>query len=263
VTKPCSFSKVRLQFNGTPAEQAACLLRRVRVGGNVDNTSSPIPQLLLDRVGVPIDFSRSQLEAYLTRKAISAREIGGSLDKSVSRTSRGTPALYFVIHDTSDALRNRTFPPTINKASWGGNNLEKRPTSSAHVFINRAGQSKTGHNYSQAWRATKREKDIALKGLFLHHELVQPRIKGTFKYAAVAPTPGFTAKQIERLALCYIAASLRRKSWLIPAFHCVLDLGISDAHDDPQHFDIFQWAGAIEKILANIKTQTELVEVAA
>ena len=263
MNKPCSFSNANLQFTGTPAEQAGCLLRRVLVGGNVGDTATPVPQLLLDRVGKQVDFTRQQLEAYLTLKGISARDIGGALDREVSATSNGTKALYFVIHDTSDELSQNNFPPNINEASWGPNNLDKRDTSSAHVFINRLGQSATGHNYSQAWRATKREKNVALKGLFLHHELVQPRIKGAFKFHAVGPQPGFTAAQIERLALCYVAASLRRGSWLIPAFHCLLDLGISDGHDDPQNFDLFQWGGAIEKILADVKSTAVPTGVAA
>jgi hypothetical protein len=251
MNKPCPFSDADLQFTGAPADQARCLLRRVRVAGNVDDAPTPVPQLLLDLVGKPVGVTRPQLEAYLALKGISAGDIGGPLDGDISATPNGTKAHYFVIHDTSDELPTNSFPANINEATWAGNNLAKRTTSSAHVFINRLGQSVTGHKYSQAWRATKRERNAALKGLFLHHELVQPRIKGSFKFAAVGPDPGFTAAQVERLALCYAAASLRGGSWLIPAFHCVLDLGISDGHDDPQNFDLFQWVGALEKILAD------------
>lgn len=251
MNKPCPFSTSSLQFSGTPAEQAACLLRKVKVAGNVDDAPTPVPQLILGRVDQKVDLTREQLEAYLTRKGISARDIGGPLNKGVSSTSNGTSARYFVIHDTSDEIKQNSFPSDINAASWPPNNLARRKTSSAHIFINRLGESVTGHNYSQAWRATKREQNAALKGLFLHHELVQPRIKGAFRFAAVGPEPGFTTPQMERLALCYLAASLRRGTWLIPAFHCVLDLGISDGHDDPQNFDLFQWAGAIEKVLAD------------
>jgi hypothetical protein len=49
----------------------------------------------------------------------------------------------------------------------------------------------------------------------------------------------------------------RRGGWegtfMIPAFHCVLDQGISDGHDDPQNFDLFQWAGSVEKIVADVR----------
>jgi hypothetical protein len=252
MNKPCSFSESSLSFAGTPAEQAACLLRKVRVAGNVDDAPATLPQLLRDRVGQTVGFTRGQLRAYLAHKGISERDIGGTLDNSVSATASGTKARYFVIHDTSDELKGNAFPANINDASFKPNDLQKRTTSSAHLFINRLGQSVTGHDYSQAFRATKRERNAALKGLFLHHELVQPRIKGAFKFHAVGPDPGFAAAQIERLAVCYLAASLRRGTWLIPAFHCVLDLGIADGHDDPQNFDLFQWAGAIERVLAEV-----------
>src|SRR5262249_12670392 len=76
-----------------------------------------------------------------------------------------------------------------------------------------------------------------------------------YRYHAVAPEPGFTAATMERLALCYVAASLRSGTWMIPAFHCALDLGISDGHDDPQNFDLFQWGGALEKVVNEIPRQ--------
>jgi Fungal chitosanase of glycosyl hydrolase group 75 len=255
MNRPCPFSSTTLQFTGTPVEQAQCLLRRVRLGGNVDDPPAQLPETLLNRVGKPVDFTRSQLEAYLTLQGIAARDIGGALNAGVSTNSRGTKALYFAIHDTSDSLSGSAFPPNINEASWRNNDLARRDISPAHVFINRLGQSATGHNYSVGHRATKRERGFnnALKGLFLHHELIQPRIKGGHSFHAVAPQPGFTAATLDRLALCYLAASLRRGMWMIPAFHCVLDLGIPDGHDDPQNFDLFQWAGAIEKILAEVK----------
>jgi hypothetical protein len=249
---PCRFSSATQQFSGTPADQAKCLLRRVRVGGNVDEPPAQIPDKLLAIVGGPVTVTRQQLESYLTFKGISAADIGGSLTRGVSATSQGTKATYFVIHDTSDELPGNSFPANIDTASWPGNDLARRSTTSAHIFINRLGQSVTGHDYSVGWRATKRERDISMKGLFLHHELVQPRIKGGFHFHAVGPQPGFTQATLERLALCYIAASLRRGSFLIPAFHCVLDLGIDDGHDDPQNFDLFQWGGAIEKLLGDI-----------
>jgi hypothetical protein len=254
MTTPCAFSEANLQFAGTPVQQAACLLRKVKVVGNVDDAMATLPQLLIDTVGKPVNFTRDQLQAYLDRKGIAAGDVGGSLDKGVSVTSNGTKARYFVIHDTSDELDQNSFPANVNEASWPANNLAKRTTNSAHIFINRLGQSVTGHNYAQAWRATKRERKPIMKGLFLHHENVQPRIKGSFRFAAVGPQPGYTAPQLERLAVCYHAASLRAGNWLIPAFHCVLDLGISDGHDDPQNFDLFQWAAAVEKVSSEVRS---------
>jgi Fungal chitosanase of glycosyl hydrolase group 75 len=64
------------------------------------------------------------------------------------------------------------------------------------------------------------------------------------------------------LALCYVAASLRGGTWMIPAFHCVLDQGISDGHDDPQNFDLFQWGGALEKVVNEILRQPHVEAMA-
>jgi hypothetical protein len=71
---------------------------------------------------------------------------------------------------------------------------------------------------------------------------------------ADAPDPGFSQAQYDALALCYVAASLRRAQWLIPAFHCVLDLIISGGHDDPQHFDIAAWDTAVGNLLAALRS---------
>jgi hypothetical protein len=258
----CQFSAATQQFSGTPADQVRCLLRRVRVGGNVDDQPAQIPDKLLAIVGQPVTVTRDQLESYLTFKGISAADIGGKLTKPVSTTSKGNKASYFIIHDTSDELPGNSFPADINTAAWRGNDLSRRNTNSAHIFLNRLGQSATGHDYSVGWRATKFERDPTMKGLFLHHELIQPRIKGGFGFHAVGPTPGFTQATMDRLALCYIAAAVRRGSFLIPAFHCVLDIGLPDGHDDPQNFDLFQWAGAIEKILGEIQTPVVAHELA-
>ena len=69
---------------------------------------------------------------------------------------------------------------------------------------------------------------------------------------AIAPTPGFSDKQYERLALLYICASVRRGSWLIPAFHAAVDAGIKDAHDDPQNFELKKFADKLKSILKKI-----------
>jgi len=68
----------------------------------------------------------------------------------------------------------------------------------------------------------------------------------------VAPVPGFSDQQLDRLALLYVAASVRRGQWLIPAFHAVLDIGIPDAHDDPQNFDLGRWDSRLGALLGEI-----------
>jgi hypothetical protein len=68
----------------------------------------------------------------------------------------------------------------------------------------------------------------------------------------VAPQPGFSEAQYRRLALLYVAASLRAGTWLIPAYHAVLDSGFDGGHDDPQNFDLAVWdarLGALFKVL--------------
>ena len=47
-------------------------------------------------------------------------------------------------------------------------------------------------------------------------------------------------------------ASVRRGNWMVPAFHCVLDLHVGD-HDDPQHFDLAVWGAALEKMVADVR----------
>ncbi len=62
---PCPFNASSKSFRGTPAEQVACLLRRVRVLGNVDDAPGSIPDALLTRVGRPVDFTRADLAIAL------------------------------------------------------------------------------------------------------------------------------------------------------------------------------------------------------
>src|SRR5208283_5439000 len=105
-----------------------------------------------------------------------------------------------------------------------------------HAVINRGGDVYVGHDFEVPWRATKFERAAIfgtdLKGLFLHVEMIQPRRGGR---GTLAPTPGFTAAQYERLALLYAMASVRAGTWLVPAFHATIDGGVRNGHDDPQN----------------------------
>jgi hypothetical protein len=86
---------------------------------------------------------------------------------------------------------------------------------------------------------------------FIHVENIQPRIKPAGSWAHVAPEPGFSEKQLESLALVYVAASVRAKRWLIPAFHFNIDSDLFssvDVHDDPQAFDLAAWGAKIAGI---------------
>jgi hypothetical protein len=265
----CPFNHQTFSFEGTPINQARCLLRKVLPLGNVGNTPANLPTILENMVGQPCDITRAQLAAYLVSDGIQVAAIGGELDQPVSRTDStaapATSARYFVIHDTSTLHRaghftaaTATFPASVNTEQWSGNDLFNANGMTTHVMIARTGLSATSNNYRTPVRATKRERteyegnSNAVRGLFLHHELVQPRLQDMSGIDQFAPDPGFTPAQYERLAVCYYASAVRSGSFLIPAFHCVLDLGIPDGHDDPQRFDLDAWGLALEAVRAAI-----------
>jgi Putative peptidoglycan binding domain len=263
VNKKCQFDSQAMKFSGTPLEQAQCLLRFPKKLGTVDDASAVIPTTLksilsnLDTIG----FTKDMLHRALEKRGVAEENIGGSLDRTICRANNNDEvedfATYFVIHDTSTLLPdNKNFvPPTfINSSNWSGNHLENLG-GLTHVFITRNGRTKTDNGYHVPFRATKFESSadsLIHKGRFLHHEMVQPR-KPDVVSDDLSPNPGFTPIQYEMLALCYLAASLRRRSWLIPAFHCVLDLRFGD-HDDPQNFDLVAWDKAIEALLSEFTT---------
>lgn len=260
-------------FTGPDLEQAKCLLRQVRKYAEVGTEPATLPATLERLIGretapaVTVD----SLRRYLAARGISENEIGGPLSGPVSRTSAGTPATYFIIHDTSHPVAERRdpFPPAgMDTQHWPGNSFEGylRPKSCparrrnprakcypvAHVFINRLGQSVAGHDFSQGWRSTQYEnQSVTRRGLFLAVENIQPRRKDANGIDAEAPNPGFTDAQLDRLALVYVAASVRRGRWLIPAFHAVIDLS-AGTHDDPQNFDLARWAERLDALLQSI-----------
>lgn len=258
-------------------DQAKCLLRQPKIFGNVGPTltSLPVPfDQLLTRP--TIDISKEQLRRYLQAQGINEADIGGSLDQPVSRTNNNNSsaelARYFIIHDTSTPnLGNANFPNNINQSSWEFNNFNKYGSgkkSPAHIIINRVGESVTRKDFNIPWRSTKRESDQfcgvnKCKGLFLAVELVQPRrcqpnpgqsqCSPPRQNDAKSPDPGFTKAQLDRLAVVYIAASVRRGKWLIPAFHVVLDQIVPGGHDDPQNFNLDQWSNQLNDILTEIR----------
>ena len=65
-----------MAFPGTDAEQASCLLRKVKPKGT-GATVQPMPAWLVDNVGKPVPLSRAQLDRYLGRHGISAGELPG------------------------------------------------------------------------------------------------------------------------------------------------------------------------------------------
>ena len=269
-SRACPFDGKTLQFAGAPNEQARCLLRRIGIQGEVGQSLLKLPAPLAKLIGEPVKITRENLRSFLKAENIDQSKLGGSLDLPLSTaklpTGEQIQALYFIIHDTSDPyLKDAPFPDEINDAQWNGNNLEKwLKLPVAHVFVNRVGDSITVTNFaetvSQGW-GTKLARDFLKadgKGLQLHIELVQPRRRDPNRAPletndSIAPKPGFSEKQYERLALLYVCASVRRGSWLIPAFHAAVDAGIKDAHDDPQNFDLKMWTEKLDRLIKQIK----------
>ncbi len=253
---PCPFDKTKMEFAGTPIEQARCLLRPVAKGGNPGQPLAVLPQPLEKLIGQPVQITREALAKYLQAHQISETNIGGPLTQHAT-------AKYFVIHDTSTPnYHDKPFPTNINEADYVFNNLERwrKGNPVAHMFVNRLGESLTWHPFSMSWRATKFERTTITKeeskGMFVHTELEQPRRSDPADHPgndAIAPQPGITTPQLDRLALLYLAVSREHGTWLIPTYHCTLDAGIPDGHDDPQNFDLKLWASRLEMLLKEIK----------
>jgi|LakMenE18May11ns_1017448.scaffolds.fasta_scaffold9957504_7 hypothetical protein len=262
-------------------DQAKCLLRQPQIFGNVGpmltSLPSPLDQLLIKPT---IDLTKDGLRKYLATNGIKEQDIGGSLDQRVSRTNNDAPsselARYFIIHDTSTPnYGNDPFPANINKIDWPFNDFKKYGSgekSPAHIIINRVGDSVTRQDFKTPWRSTQFENNKncgtnKCKGLFLGVELVQPRrckpqagqsqckkkANNEYENDAIAPDPGFTQAQLKRLAVVYVAASVRRGKWLIPAFHVALDQGVGD-HDDPQNFILGKWTEQLNLVLNEIRS---------
>jgi hypothetical protein len=257
----CIFDGSSLQFEGSSVEQAQCLLTPVKPFAHLSKPLSQLPSPLNQLLGKTVNIKVSTFRRYLDHIGVSEYDLGGSLDRPVSRARGGMKtapmARYFVLHDTSAPnLKAKAFPSNMNDSAQF-NDLTK-VKSSAHVFVNRRGESRTTNDFRKSSRATKLESKVLgrkSKGLFLHVELIQPRRshkRGRLGNDAQAPTPGFTNVQLDRLALVYISASIRRKEWLIPAYHAVLDNGLKGGHDDPQNFDLQLWSAWIDSHLDDI-----------
>jgi hypothetical protein len=138
-----------------------------------------------------------------------------------------------------------------------GGDPERFPV--AHLFLNRLGEVRVGQPLSRPWRATKLESRVIglpAKGLFLHVETVMPRRRDPAIAGwndAIAPKPGFSKRQYDRLALLYIALSVRAGSWLIPAQHATIDRGLPQAHDDPQNFTLRDFERALRRHLRRVR----------
>lgn len=268
--KPCKFDEKTLQFVGSPLEQAKCLLRPNKIGGNLGDELKELPKPLPKLIGEKVKVKKEKLREFLVKNKISEENLGGNLDETLALATLPNgdkiPSLYFIIHDTSSPyLKDEPFPENFNTdKTWKGNDLSiwiKQPV--AHIFVNRLGESLTTTPFNETTRkgwGTKFARDFQKtdgKALQIHIELIQPRRRDA-KNAnpnndLIAPFPGFTENQYERLALLYICASIRRGDWLIPAYHSAIDAGIKDAHDDPQNFELDKFVKTLEKLIKKFR----------
>jgi hypothetical protein len=261
---PCNFNVDTLSFAGDSVHQAACLIRPVNRWAHLGPPLGHLPEALAARVGSSEAMpDRDALTALIDEIGLAPQFTDG-LNSQLSHARDGDPsspmARYFVIHDTSGPKLG-SFPANLDENAKINNLARFRCSDSfelAHAFINRAGAVFFGHDFGVPWRSTKFERALffgnALKGLFLHVELIQPRRRGPGRHAndVAAPNPGFTGAQYRHLALLYTIASVRAGEWLIPAFHAVIDSDVRGGHDDPQNFDLEAFAQAIEGIIEQL-----------
>ena len=257
----CRFNSESLTFAGTPIEQATCLLRKVELLG--EKKPQPLPRIIAHLLSDAPPPSAAQKAAALAAFPQPYRDYATTYaDLPLSKTEAGLPVLYFVIHDTSDPFYgNDPFPkhldtdPRVNSFTrYMNTTFAKQPV--AHIFLSRYGQIWAGHEFSEGWRATKLESRVigpAARGRFVHIETVQPRryLPGADNRGQTeGPKPGFSKAQYRQLAALYVYTSARAGRWLIPGFHATVDAGIKDAHDDPQNFELKQFAREVEKLVS-------------
>lgn len=274
----CRFDHTTQSFAGTPAEQARCLLNPVEPVGRLGPSLDALPEALTRRIGNGTDLPSRETLASLLRDRGATQDLIDTLAHPVSHAHDNDPlarpATYIVFHDTSTPnYRTQPWPVSIDDDPKI-NNLKRYECSNdierAHVFINRGGKIFLAHDFAVPWRATKFETaqnfGPALKGLFLHVELIQPRraLKGYGRNNDfLAPSPGFSRAQYDSLALVYTVASRRAGFWMIPAFHSVLDEGIRNKHDDPQNFELAQFAQSLDALIGELRTRTAAADAAA
>lgn len=255
------FDKVKMEYKGTKSVQAKLLMRHVEMWGKISEKEAKLDAAYLDLLSSSIGITKEQIQKYLSSKNITNNEIGGDINSPISSVTAGGKkvfAKYFVIHDVSTPALEHNFPQDINEESWSFNNLDRWNKKVTHVYLARTGKSKTVADFSEGLRATKFElKTLGTpsRGLYIHIELIQPRVypPGNIGNAPVAPKPGFTDAQYERLALLYICSSFRKGEWLVPAFHADIDQNISDGHDDPQNFETQKFTDKVMQVLLDIK----------
>lgn len=263
----CGYDVAARRFAGAPAEQAACLTRKVGKGRVLGGAT--LTRFLRERIGGDPGVGRGRLADYARALGVDVgRELGGDPMTPVT-------ADYFIIHDTSTPNCSEpgwsatlcpvagALPKARDTAAWAAElgylgHPKPAPDRLAHAWTNRVGGSITEVTFDLPLRSTKFESCLdtpAKAALFLAVENTQPRVrdpKGPAGNDFLAPRPGFTRAQYDRLALLYVAASVRRGRWLVPAFHAVLDSYFLEGHDDPQNFDMRAFSRAVRRHLRGL-----------
>lgn len=269
------FSTETQAFDGTKVSQAEFLLREVKPMGIIASKNADLPPYIYGLMNHSVHIiSADVVTDYIKAQKMDLADVGGSLFDSLSKNIKGTQAKYFVIHDTSTPnFMENDFPENINEDTWSQNDVsvrwkykinkntkEKELRKGPHAFIGRTGKVFFPIDFSTPYRATKFENEVLSRnisrGLFVHIELIQPRKTKPGKWMdndILAPDPGFSKSQYEKLALLYICASTRAGEWLVPAFHAVLDQGIKNGHDDPQNFELSKLSDCIEKLVGELQ----------
>ena len=192
----------RCDLNAAALVQAKCLLRPVKKFAHLGGPLQELPAPLDTLVGQPTGTTQEQLKRFLAAKGIREADVGGALSVRLPAPK------YFVIHDTSDLLTSNEFPSTINDAASSLNNLSRRVTRKvAHLYIDRTGRSATAVNFESSTPPSGTKFGSChrpQRSAFLHIENIQPRLRDRsvrFPNDALAPEPGFSEAQLERLAL--------------------------------------------------------------
>jgi hypothetical protein len=266
----CAFDPQNLSFSGDPVQQARCLMRGMDATRNLKPMLESLPPALASRIGKDSGLpARETLSAYLSKHDLEW-DFAAYLWQPLARARDNDPTApmvrYIVFHDTSGPnFGRRVFPADINDNPKINNLASFKCLDGwgrAHVVINRSGGILLNHELSVPWRETKFERALnfsgALKGLFIHVEMIQPRRSagghGWSGNDAQTPDPSFTTAEYDRLALVYTIASVRAGHWLIPAFHAAIDAHIPNGHDDPLNFDIAIFAASLQGLMEELQS---------
>ena len=231
---PCGFDPTTMSFQGEPAEQAKCLMRGMDQSRNLAPPVESLPPAAYrprrhrTRPAQPRGAEHIPVQA---RSGMGFRRL--SVDAGVARQRQRSGRADGALFRHSRHQRAEFRPPLLSRRRrWRLQDQQSRPSSNARTAGERRMSSSTvpaaccsitscPFPGARPNSSRRRISAGALKGLFLHVELIQPRRAAGHgrRNDAQSPTPAFTTAQYDRLALLYVIASVRASRWLIPAYH--------------------------------------------